>query len=118
MTSPAGTYWTAVVLESFTLAVGPSLQFRQSPDASVNLTVAPTIEMRPPSAMALLLAPMVIMSGGTRESGAFTVEVAPQIDWFPSAALSLGVSPSFSARATAVSRGGQVNVAVQRSSTF
>lgn len=114
---PSGIYWQAVVLAAFTLEVEPSLRFKGSPDAAFNLSVTPALSMRPPMGVALILAPLFSMKGGTHVETSFQISVTPQISWIPSTAFDLTVTPSISMTAKPVVRGRQINVAVTRAST-
>lgn len=92
---PAGIYWQAVVLASMGLSVDPALNFRQVPEASMNLRVSPQISMLTPQNFGLHVSPTFGIVGGSRQAGEFDLSVSPGISWIPSTAFEMDVSPSF-----------------------
>lgn len=91
---PPGISWQALIFDSFTLATDTEIRMKNIPDAQFNLSVQPSIQMRPPSKFRLRVAPMIDMAGGNNEFAQFGIGVAPRIRWIPSAAFKASVTPT------------------------
>jgi len=104
---PPGITWQALIFKQFGLAVDPQIKVQQNPDAAFNLSVTPTIGMRPPSKFRIHLAPMLAMSGGSETAGEFDMAVSPRLGFgnAPSTALTLGVTPMISMNGQEKERG-------------
>lgn len=90
---PPGITWQALIFDSFTLAADTEIRMKNIPDAQVNLSVQPSIQMRPPSKFRLRFSPMIDMAGGNNEAAQFGVGVSPRIRWIPSAAFKAQITP-------------------------
>lgn len=90
---PPGISWQALIFDSFTLAADTEIRMKNIPDAQFNMSVQPSIQMRPPSKFRLRVAPMIEMDGGNNEAAQFGISVNPRIRWIPSAAFKASVTP-------------------------
>lgn len=90
---PPGITWQALIFDSFTLAADTEIRMKNVPDAQFNVSLQPSMQMRPPSKFRLRLAPMIDMAGGNNEAAQFGVSVIPRIRWIPSAAFKASVTP-------------------------